>query len=218
MRLFLTILLCQSLTLLTYSQYSDFGSWYSASFSKEVVKDVGVEIGGQIRLSENNSFMESALVDVDLDYKFNKWLKPVVSYRYSLKNDYRTFFMPKHRLQLGLSFVKKTKPADFQLRTIYQIGVGDLNEGGWYYPESYWRNKFQVKIDLDKKFEPYIAGELFYQLDYNYGLDRYRLAAGLNWDLPKKMELKTGYLFQQEIRVADPLTEHVVQIGFSKKL
>ncbi|MBL4624161.1 MAG: DUF2490 domain-containing protein [Flavobacteriales bacterium] len=217
-----TRLLIISLLLLGFSvhaQYHDFGGWFGLSANKKLAKDLSLSVNVQGRMEENYSRLGSGLLDFQLGYKFNKYLAFGLSYRFTQKNDYRTAWGSKHRMQLRCAVKKKFNPVTVQYRTIYQLGIADTYKPeSFYYPTSYWRNKLQFKFDLDKKIEPYLGTEIFYELANQGGFDSYRVVAGLNWDLPKKMEIKTGYLFQQEINQTNPVTEHIIVIRYSIKL
>ena len=201
------------------AQYHDFGFWTGLSADKKLAKDLSLSANMQMRLEENHSRIGSGLLDFQIGYKLNKKVSFGFSYRFSQKNNFRTSWETRHRVQLRLVLKKKIKPVTLQYRTIYQVGFSGLYKPENYYlPNTYWRNKVQFKLDIDKEIEPYLASEVFYNVSNNFGVDGYRIAVGLNWDLPNKMEMKTGYMFQQELYQANPVTDHLFIVGYAFNL
>ena len=219
MRLLVIILLFPFWLCSAQAQYHDFGTRTGLSADKKLTKYLSLSANMQMRLEENYSKIGSGLLDFQIGYKLNKKVSFGFSYRFSQKNDFRTSWETRHRAQLRLVLKKKIKPVTLQYRTIYQVGFSGLYKPENYYsPNTYWRNKVQFKLDIDKKIEPYLASEVFYNVSNNVGVDGYRIALGLNWDLPNKMEMKTGYLFQQELYQVNPVTEHIFVVEYSFSL
>ncbi len=219
MRLVVIILLFLFGLFSVQAQYHDFGSRIGLSAEKKLAKPLTLSTNIQLRLEENYSKIGSGLLDFQIGYKLNQKVSFGFSYRFSQKNDFRTSWETRHRAQVRLVLKKKMKPVILQYRTIYQMGFSDLyNSENYFLPNSYWRNKVQFKLDVDKKIEPYLASELFYNLSNNFEVDAYRIAVGLNWDLPNKMEIKTGYMFQQELYQVNAVSEHIFVVEYSVSL
>ncbi len=199
------------------AQYHDFGSWLGGTINKEIVDDLNMSTAIQMRLQDNFTTVGSGLVDVRLGYKISKHWSLGVAYRFTQKNDFRAGWQSRHRLQFRILAKKKRNKLRFQYRSIVQLGLKELyRRENIYDPKIYWRNRLRVKLDLDKKYEPYAGLELFYAVNRFSGFDAVRLLGGLNWDLPKKMELKTGYIFQTDITKTNSPREHVLIVGYSK--
>ena len=83
--------------------------------------------------------------------------------------------------------------------------------------ERYLRNKVTLKYDLGKKYTPFFATELFYQLTNAKGneFDNVRYTAGFNYEFSKRASLDLFYLINKAFNTNDPVTDYVSGISFN---
>ena len=89
-----------------------------------------------------------------------------------------------------------------------ELGVREIN---------YNRNKIAVAFDLDKKWSPYLAFEMYYYMNLEE-FDKNRYTLGVKFDLKDRNELSIYYRIQQEYNVNNPEMEYIVGIGFGHTL
>ena len=64
-----------------------------------------------------------------------------------------------------------------------------------------------------KRFDFYITAEIFYEfIQSSQALNKYRLSAGLIYELSKNIDLNLRYIFQDEIGIAAPVQDNVLYI------
>jgi hypothetical protein len=86
------------------------------------------------------------------------------------------------------------------------------------------RNKFTVKLDLDKPVQPYIGAEFRYQISNPRAMEsdglwhRSRYVAGIDYKKSDKHTFGLYYLVQQEYNVSAPQNLYIVGIEYSLSL
>ena len=107
----------------------------------------------------------------------------------------------------------------FLLRTRLQEQQQDIYSSDYgYIPAWYSRNKLTVKLDLNKKYTPYLSAELFYRISSpnseRYIIDKMRYTAGFEYEFNRVHTLDLFYLLQQDKNSNDPMTDFVAGIGY----
>ncbi len=74
----------------------------------------------------------------------------------------------------------------------------------------------EINYNLSRLIDPFVAGEMYYRIwNKPNELQKYRLDFGLDWRLSKKSALTTFYRYQKEINVNNPVSDHIIGIGYS---
>lgn len=80
------------------------------------------------------------------------------------------------------------------------------------------RTRGKLEYRLSKRVEPFGALELHHQLSPKAEYREVRLYLGVTWQLAKKLDLATFYMFQTESNVGMPETNHVFAVGLTYQL
>ena len=210
------IIICK--TVVCLAQVNDAGLWASINVEKKLTSKFALTLTEEARMNENISELGTAFSEIGATYKIKKYISIGVSYRFIQHRRVDDFYSFRHRYMIDLVLKKKIKKFAFTLRERFQTQYADLNssENGKV-PDYYLRNKLTVKYDFDKKYTPFIAAELFYQLSNQKGneIDNTRYSAGFEYKFNKKVSVDLFYLINREINVNDPWTDYVVGFGLN---
>ncbi len=230
-RLFLILILSVFILFVNQSEviaqvnYPDAGSWNTFNIDYKINKKLTGLFTQECRIKENFTRLNLFYTNLGLEYKFNDFFKAALVYRFIEKYQDDNSFSFRHRLMLDLTLKKKLgkiglsyrQRIQAEERDIYSSIIGNL-------PEWYSRNKFAVKYDTDKRYTPYAAIELRYQLrnprewqsDNTWHRNRYSL--GVDYKLNKKSTFGVYYLIQREFNVVLPQNQYVIGLEYSLSL
>jgi hypothetical protein len=181
---------------------TDLGLWCNVAIRHQVTSTVSVSIAEEIRWRNNISSLDSYFTDAGLEYEFNSW-KASVNYRFINKMD-DDFISQRHRFYFDIAYKIKVRKFIFSARQRIQEQFSDYysSETGKI-PEWYSRTKFQVKRDLDKKYEPYISFEMYYLIDNldetDRVIDRFRYETGLEYEFNRRYKAGAFFLLQHDL-------------------
>lgn len=202
------------------AQQKDAGLWTSIGLEVKVAKKLKALVCQEVRFKENITELGTYITDAGLDYKINKYLQVAVNYRFMQNRRVDDFYSPRHRFYVDLKLQKKFKPFDLHFRTRLQdeyADIGRASDGG--IAEYYSRNKFSLKLDIDKPIKPYLSLELFSPLNYpcTYTFDNIRCSLGVEYALFKHHNFDLFYMIQKELQVSDPVTDFIIGMGYLYK-
>lgn len=201
------------------AQQNDFGVWGSIAVTHKFSRKLSATIEEQFRFNQNASNLVQYFTDAGLEYSISKKFKVALCYRF-INSDQYTYYSKRHRLYADLSYKTKSSRLQLLLRTRLQEQQQDIHssEHGRI-PAWYSRNKITAKIDLNKKYSPYVSAELFYMIsapNEDGGIiDKMRYAAGVEYEFNRVHAIDLYYLIQQDKNVNDPLTDFVVGLGYA---
>ena len=200
-----------------FSQNNDMQLWTNISLEKKITKTFSFNFTEEVRFNENISEVGQFFSDIGGTYKISKAWRISANYRFTNKRQVDDLYSKRHRYYLDLSFKKKFDLVVFSFRTRFQSQYADIyssNDGT--VPNYYSRNKLSLKLDLNKKYSPYLSAEMFYQLNNPDGnkLDNMRYSLGLEYEFNKRMGIDLFYMIQQEYNVKNPERDFVVGVGF----
>jgi hypothetical protein len=203
---------------LGWAQTNDARLWLKATAEKKINRKFSVHVEACSRIGENMSRLETYYVAAGGAYKPKKWISLGFQYRHSGKREINPYFNQRDRVSFDLGFKKKfLKRIVFEPRLRYQRQYTALNtsEKG-YIPSNYIRGKAQISLDLDKRYEPYVSSELYYQIKYDKSEpNRVRYAAGVAYALNKHHKIYMYLVHQREFNEPEPVRSYI--IGFSYK-
>lgn len=204
-----------------FGQINDAGLWTSFAIEAKLIKKLSANVSQEYRFNENVSELDTWISEAGLEYKLNKIFRASVNYRYTLKRKTNNLYSPRQRIFVDIKAEKKIKPVIFQFRTRFQEEFADIDrapDGG--FTGFYSRNRFRLKFDLDKKWEPNISLELFSPLRQSqpFLFDDIRAVAGIDFALSKHHKLDIYYMIQRELNVKNPVTDFIGGIGYKYKL
>ena len=201
------------------AQVNDAGLWASVSLEKKINKQFDIGLSQEIRLIENYSELGSAFTELNLNYKIRvlKGLSFSPSYRFLQRRNQDNEYSFRHRLSFDLSYRYKLNKIIFSLRERFQSQVRDVMNGEeGFAPVHYLRSKLSIKYDLNKKINPWISTELFYQLNNGEGneFDNVRYSAGIDYDFNKHHSISLFYLINKELNVNNQETDYITGISY----
>ncbi len=207
--------------LISWGQTSDAGLWLSINIEKKITPLLSINFDQELRMNENITEAGTIFSDIGISYKINKYLRVSANYRFINKRRMDDSYSNRHRYYFDLMFRKKFKPITISFRTRFQSQYADVySSKDGKIPQYYSRNKLSIKYDFSKKIQPYISAELFSPLKYPYNvfMDNARYCIGTEYVINRMHTLDFFYLFQKEYKVKNPLSEHIIGIGYSLSL
>gem|GEM_PF-601858 len=205
------------------AQFNDFQTWTSVGLKTDISKKFSAGLGVQLRMTNNSTLPGSVIMDPDLTFKINKYLRIGAAYRFTFKMGNDKENTTRHRYNIDLEGRKKFDKLTLKLRAGFQKGFTDLvyneNREPYSYP-AYNRNKLSIDYQVNKIWNPYAEFELFLPLNdpRQRNLDRYRLTLGSSFDLKNRNELNGYFRIQKELNTANPETDFIIGIGYAYDL
>ena len=200
------------------AQVNDAGVWASINVEKKINSKVALQLSEEVRFNENVSEVGTAFTEIGANYKLSKYIAVGVSYRFIQKRKVDDFYSFRHRYNVDVAFKYKYKKLSMSLRERLQTQYANVNssEDGKV-ATRYLRNKLTLKYNLERKYTPFVAGELFYQLTNVEGneFDNVRYTVGVDYEINKKVSLELFYLINKEFNTNNPVTDYVSGFGFT---
>lgn len=188
------------------AQETIFQTWTSAGIEKKLSKQLSLLLSEELRLGYYNPNAYAFLTEAGMKYKLGKKMDAAFSFRVTVRENeiaYRPF------IDLSYEIMLKKWKIEPRLRYQYQIQKNET-------AESYFRVKTTLSYEINKRWQPYISGEIFYHSFYYKGssFDEYRLAAGIEHTYKKAHTIKLHYLFDQEFNVNNATQRHVAGFAY----
>ena len=186
----------------------DTESWNSIGFETELPYSLKLELEQSLRLEDQISSYKQTFTEASISYDMNG-IKLFIPLRYAIFQD-----KIKKRISIGGSYKYNFKPISIKYRSKFQRTYEESET-----PNDIARNKFTMEYKINKRFKPYISGEIFHLYDLSkYQYDEYRLSFGINVDLPRKKSVKIFYLFKlEDITRSDQDKINVIGVAYNFK-
>ena len=200
-RIYLSIILL--LPLFSAGQVDDMGLWLGLSIEKKATRDLTVSLGEQIRFNHDVTSVDVLLSDIGFEYAFSKKLKAAFHYRF-INSNQDTYYSKRHRVYIDVSYKEKFSILTLTLRERLQEQFNDIysSETGKI-PLWISRSKLTAKFDVNKKYTPYISGEVYYIIDNAKETDqifsRFRYELGFNYKFNRISSLNPFLLYQHSL-------------------
>ena len=185
--------------------------WTGISVSKNITKKFRLTLMEQGRFNNNISNLKNIFTDVGLGYKYNKTFKFSAAYRYANKQLVEGGFETAHRYNLDVQARFKKKPFVVSYRNRFQIENRMATSG--IKRQLYDRNKVKVAFDLDKKYSPWIATDIYYSLNKEE-FNKIRYTIGVEFNLPNRNELALFYRLRSMFNVSNPRNSFIIGVFF----
>ncbi len=206
-----------------YGQASnDAGLWATFNLDKKLSKRYSLFLTEEYRLRENFSQTNLFYTDLGAEVRPAKFIKVSLAYRSIQKNIYDNPYSYRHRLMCDITLKKKMDDFIISYRHRFQEEVRNVySSKNGIMPESYSRNKFEIKYESGKSVSPYVAAEFRYQfhnprsVESDYTWHRNRYSFGFDYRKSEKTTLGLYYLIQQEFNVSAPQNLYILGLEYS---
>ncbi|MBL4715861.1 MAG: DUF2490 domain-containing protein [Bacteroidia bacterium] len=217
MKRFLFILLICLACFGIKAQTNDAGLWTGLGIEKKITQTLSINFENSIRLNENYGKVGIILHDLRISYNVSNSIRVAANYRFSKKKRIDDFYNSRHRYYFTMSFKQKMGALDLTYRTRFQSQYTSFysSETG-IIPENLFRNKLTIAYSTGKPYKPFIATEMFYQLNNPIAneFSKVRYVGGIDYTLNKMNRIRFFYLFQKEINAINPLSLYVAGIDY----
>jgi hypothetical protein len=181
------------------AQIDDVGLWTGATLQKQITRKLEGSFEEQLRLNHDVTTINLLLSDIGVAYSVTKKFKAGFHYRF-INSNQGNYYSKRHRFYVDVSYKEKAGSFSFTLRERIQNQLTDYNssETGKI-PVWVLRSKLTAKIDLDKKYSPYLSGEIYYLLDdpkQRSGITRYRYELGVDYEFNRVHSINPFILYQ----------------------
>ncbi len=200
----------------TQAQVDDVGLWLGVAIQKQLTRQLEGSLGEQLRLNHDVTTINQLLTDVGLAYAVTKKLKVGLNYRF-INSNQDNYYSKRHRFYMDVSYKEKAGSVTFTLRERIQSQFNDYysSETGKV-PVWTLRSKLTSKFDIEKKYSPYLSGEIYYLIDNAKeieGYSRYRIETGINYDFNRIHSVNPYILYQHVISI--PYDELIYGVTYS---
>ena len=217
----LLIALFSFFTIFSQSQ-ERYENWSSLEFDYSIAKNVDVYVGTQLRIKSVGEIYNQSFYEIGVKFKINDFISSGFGYRGidQLLHDENSQLHKKFiRYHAFLSGSYNFKKYNFRLRIQFQQKNGVGNQD--LISNDYLRTKFEFKRDIvDWKADPTVGIEFFTKenLNFDKNFKKYRFFIGTKLDIKKQNSLSINYVFQKEVNVDSPLTQHILILKYNFSL
>ena len=216
------LLITFSLLLLSNSAISQdvYGFWTGVEVTKPLSNSLSVSVSPELRTTTSPFVVDDILLEANIAFKPLKWLQIVGGYRYSRfyenafddrLNGRRYSIAIRPKFDLGrFSFSYR---GQYQRSMIYWYDMGYSIE-----TKDNFRNRLQINYNVpNSKVEPFVSGELYYDLTSGKQKEfsRLRVRAGVTYPLNKRNEIEVFGQYQTKLNTNSPETSYVLGVFYS---
>jgi hypothetical protein len=202
---------------ISFAQSTDAGIWLKATVRKKYSSRFSNEFAVSGRFSANMMETETFYLQPSAEYKLNRYFKIGAGLRYGSKRESDPEFSHRYRFFCSLTSGKKFyRRIKLQYRLMFQQQYHDIGRSeNALNAEQYIRNKLEISVNTDKKYQPFVYAELFYHSTYREnGFNRMRYAGGISYPSNKHHSVSIYYMLQKQINVPDPEMSHIMSIAY----
>jgi hypothetical protein len=215
-RSFLVLVLFVIVLLPVSAQVNDAGLWTNITLKKKVTKHLDAYLTEELRFDENITELGTIFTDIGATYEILPGFKAGAFYRFICKRRLDDSYIKAHRYYFDLSYGNHIKRFEFSYRIRFQSQYKDYGSS----PEGHvavnqLRQKVHLGINTKTRFDPYLDAEIWYLIWPPWSnFDNLRISAGIVTRITKHHFIDTGYIYQQEFNVNDPVTDYIVFLGY----
>ena len=187
------------------AQTTDTELWTDVNMGLRLSKKADLDFEVAHRRDNNMGNSKVSFFSPSFSYELTKKLDLGLGYRFSIMNGASN----EQRLSMDLQYkFKIVKGLDFSYRLKVQNDWDNNGSKG-----AVVRNRIKLDYNLSKLVDPYVGFELF--LDTGAPeFEQNRYIFGLDFNLPKGMDIAVYYIYRDKYNVANPATIHVLGISY----
>lgn len=206
MRFAFILLMVIGMRVFAQTNYNDAQVWFNLYLEKKVSKKFLLHLNQQDRWTNNVSQYTLGYADVGVTYKITKDVKVLLDYVFTQKRKEAGYFGTRHQYYVAVVLKKDWARWRLSYRNLFQVQYNNpyTSEHG-YFPYFHDRNKFILKYYATRRFDFYVAEELYIPLNNEQvkGIDRSRTFAGLFYNITKRQQLELYFLYQSQLQKGD---------------
>ena len=197
-------------------QTNDAGLWLTLNVQKKFTQALSVNFTQEVRVMENISEASTVFSDLGVDYKLNRHFKLAANYRRVYDRRLDDNYQARNRFYFDISYRRKLKPFVLIIRERAQAEFTERNTGKKIDPENYSRTKATLKLDLNRRYTPYIYSEIFNPLNNPKEgfIDKTRNCAGVEYQLNARNIIDLNYMIESRFK-KEGGNAFVIGIGYS---
>jgi hypothetical protein len=178
--------------------------WTGASLKYKLNKKVAFNLDQQVRITNNLNEIRSTFFEFGVKYKFNKHFSTRFQHRYTIRN------MERHVNRFSLDGTGKfnIKPANLELS--YRLRLQHAMVTFTDEPETFLRNRVQIRYKAFKWMKLFARYESFYQFNDKTRFRRNLYAAGIDLKVNKKLDVSLFYRLDQKINTNNPERRNII--------
>lgn len=206
------VIFCTVFPVFSEEAAADLEFWTSFGVDLKPAKGLKLYLEKQLRYEDKFTNMDSDISEVGLRYKLNKLLDLRVNYRFvSLSGEKRNRFDGNVYLNFKWNTVKISNRTRLQRESIETLE--DIQS------ELELRNRLRILFTKNKKIKPFFGGEIFIGLgEKAENRKKFRLTAGTQLKIKKRVSLTLFYHYQRELQKDDPDMQHIFGLKFNVSL
>lgn len=190
--------------------------WLSAEFRAELVDDLNLTVGPELRFNERMSRLDEILPGLDLSYEPLKFLKLGTGYRFEANRRNNGDFRFGHRVQAEVTASYEVSLLEFAYRLRYEHTVA--RKDGEALLSDELRQRLGVEIDAHDIVRPFADVEVYAELRRTpVALETYRLTTGLALRLDDH-RVEVFYRYKHAIDAPAEPVVHILGLGYRFKL
>jgi hypothetical protein len=203
-------------------QQQDFRTWWEVDLSKDLISDLQANLDFSQRFRANSLQYDRSLLTAGLQYELFKDFDIEAGYRFYLLQNDQLQLTTKYRINGDVSYSVDIEAFKIQLRERVQYGFDDFSSIEEFVENKLTnRNKLTLEYDLFGSPVTFIgAYEIYTDLSNISAIEfsDHRIKLGIEYALSFQSQMKFTYMVDKEVNKSDPLTAHVVIIGFGYDL
>jgi hypothetical protein len=205
-----------------HCQQKDFRTWFTVELEGELFNLLDISVVPEVRLWDNSSRLEGFLTEADASVPVLKYLRFGLNYRYQADMEDPGLIRNTNRYGIYGQASKKFGDLKITYRALYHQEYTDVNTSEWgKIPVIQHRHKISLKYTMkDLKLSASTSAEMFFTISPESASyqEKLRLSAGMDYEITEKIGVGVGYKYQQEFFKNNPLSSHILCIGFVIKI
>jgi hypothetical protein len=185
-----------------YSQnsayYNDAQVRFNLGLEAKITKKFSITLDQQDRWTKNVSEFRRASFDLGISYKLNKYIRLKADYVFIQKKNKYDYFYSRNWFYAAVFLKYEYKRWRFIDRNLFQVRMGNMNSPESSVMRYYYRNKLSIKYELTKRYDVFVAEEIYIPLNspQAQGIERTRSYLGLSIKTFRGQAVELYFMYQ----------------------
>jgi hypothetical protein len=213
---YILLLLFSLKTSIKAQEIDDAQLWLNTTIEKRLPKKQKLQLSFATRFANNISWRNYQLIQINYQKQFLPGFKYALGLRV-YQQEQLDYTRSKVRLMAELSYVKKIKGFDLSNRLRYQWDRSLIyNYETALIPAHKWRYRLELSYRKLKPFEPFVSGEIWYDLRSQYRkLNNFRTRLGINYKLDKRNAFTIAGIYDKPFNRLNGITNaYILQCSY----